>query len=319
MKNLTPNITNVAVGVDISKDHLDCCIHPTGDLLRIPNTIGGLKRLARKISDMNVTQVVCEASGGYERLMVKTLRKGGYKVWVVDPKRIKAFKDSKGLRAKTDPIDAKMIALFASQETCDYEQCRPSKEEEGIKALANRRASLIAMIVNEKKRLQQESNCDCKQSIKQSIHFLEKQIEKIDKKRESIIKSQAGLQKKVDIMRSMRGVGTTTAHDLLSFLPELGKVENKAIAAIVGVAPETRQSGKYVGHAFIRGGRSAARKTLYMAALTASRSNPALSQFYKRLTGKGKKPKVALVGVMRKIIVTLNVMLREEKLWINYA
>lgn len=319
MKNLAPNITKIAVGVDVSKDHLDCCIYPTEKLLRIPNTTGGLKKLVRKLSGKGVTQVVCEASGGYERLMVKTLRKRGYKVWVVDPKRIKAYKDSKGRRVKTDPIDAKMIALFAGQESCDYEQCNPSEQEEDIKALANRRSSLVAMVINEKKRLQQESNIACKKSIEQTIRYLEKQIKIIDKKRKVIIEGQGNLQKKADIMQSMRGVGATTAHDLLSFVPELGKVENKAIAAIVGVAPETRQSGKYNGHAFIRGGRSAARKALYMAALTASRSNPVLSQFYNRLTSRGKPSKVALVGVMRKMIVTLNVMLREEKTWINYA
>ena len=319
MKNLTSNITNAAVGVDISKNHLDYYIHPTENLLRIPNTPCGLRRFLRELSGINVKQIVCEASGGYERLMVKTLRKNGYKVWVVDPKRIKAFKDSKGRRAKTDAIDAKMIALFAAQELCEYELYRPSEEEEKINTLTKRRSTLISMIVNEKKRLQQTSDCDCKQSIKIVIQCLEKQLEKIGNKCGFIIKGQDKLQKKADIMQSMRGVGTITAHSLISLVPELGKVGDKEIAAIVGVAPETRQSGKYIGHAFIRGGRSVARKVLYMAALTASRSNPVLREFYNRLISKGKKPKVALVAVMRKMIVILNAMLMKEELWVNYA
>lgn len=319
MQNLKNNIAKVCVGVDVAKDYLDIYINPTEKSMRIANTKGGLKGLLKKLSSLDVGQVVLEASGGYEQSAKNILQKAGHKVWVVDPKRIKAFKDSKGLKAKTDIIDAKMIALFASQELPDYEQLQPSDEELKLKALTKRRLVIISMIINEKKRLKQEDDKSCQCSIKRLIKGLEKELSILDEKRESLVKNHEEMQKKAEIMQSMNGIGSTTTYSLLSLVPELGKIEHKQVSALVGVAPYTKQSGKYINHAFVGGGRSMARKTLYMAALTASRSNPVLRNFYNRLRAKGKKPKVALVAVMHKMIVILNALLMKEELWVNYA
>jgi len=319
MQNLKYNITKVWVGVDVAKDYLDIYINPTEKSMHISNTTDGLRGLVKKLSNLNVGQIVLESSGGYEQQAKIIFQKAGHAVWIVDPKRIKSFRESKGIKAKTDKIDAKMIALFASQEAPSYEQSHLSDDEVRIAALTKRRCAIISMIINEKKRLQQEHDIDCQRSTKRIIRNLEKEVTSIDEKREALVKKNVVIQKKADIMQTMVGVGQTTAYSLLSLTPELGKIGNKQISSLIGVAPNTKQSGKYINHATVGGGRSMARRALYMAALTASRSNPSLRNFYNKLRAKGKSPKKALVAVMRKMIVTLNAMLRKEETWVNYA
>lgn len=319
MQNLKNNIAKVWLGVDVAKDYLDIHINPIDKSMRIANTRDGLKGLLSKVSSLTVGQIVLEASGGYEQRAKKILQKAGHRVWIVDPKRIKAFKDSKGIRAKTDTIDARMIALFAAQERPKHKQIWSSDKGSQLRALTKRRITLISMTTNEKKRLQQEDDQICIRSIKRVINKLEKEIESVGKMQQNLVKKDASLQKKVDIMQTMIGIGPATAYALVSLAPELGKIGNKQMSALIGVAPYTKQSGKYINHATVAGGRFMARKTLYMAALTASRSNPVLRNFYNHLRAKGKKPKVALVAVMHKIVVTLNAMLMKENSWVNYA
>lgn len=308
-------LTKVSVGVDISKDFLDIHIHPVDEKLRVNNDASGYEKILKTLSKFDVHQIVCESSGGYERRIMNRLRQSGHKTWILDPRRIKAFRNAKGCRAKTDLIDAKMIAMFAHQEHPDYPQKPLTEIELTAQALTGHRIDLTVSIANEKKRLQQTEDQYCIKSIKRIIRALEHELQKIDIKMTNLIDHQQSLQKKVVIMQSMPGVGKIVAQSIVSLMPELGACGDKQIGSLLGVVPYAKQSGKYVGRSVIGGGRSKARNIMYMAALSASRSHSKLGDFYKKLRAHGKKAKVALVALMRKMIVILNIMLRKEILW----
>lgn len=310
------NITKVAVGVDIAKDMLDIYIYPVGETLRIKNSQSGVKQLLNRLAKYEVQQVVCESSGGYEYLAVKTMQALGYKVWVVDPKRIKAYREAKGCKAKTDAIEAKHIALFAMQEKPVYSPKILSDVELQMRALAVRRLELNRLISNEKKREKQIVDHYCLSSIKRIIKTLTKELQKIDTKMKVLIEAQVDLQSKATILSSMPGIGKITAHSLIALMPELGSCEGKKIAALLGVAPYVKQSGKSNCKACVSGGRGNARQILYMASLSAAHSNSPFGIFYKRLREAGKPPKVALVALMRKMIIISNIMLQRNQIWI---
>lgn len=310
------NITKIHVGVDVSKNRLDIYLHPAGKALSFNNSKDGIKKLIEELSTYTIIQIVCESTGGYEDLMIKMLRNLGYKVWQVEPNRIKSFIRSKGKKVKTDAIDARMIALFSAQENQEYESPVRSEQHELLRDLVKRKKDLIDIIVAEKHRLQHPSCVFCKPEIQAHIDFMNKQIIKIEKNIENIIDKDDDLNKKVAIIESVPGIGKATATMLVAEMPELGKIENKKAAALVGVAPYTQQSGQYKGKSFISGGRAVVRSAIYMAALVASRYNPAMKEFYHRLCVVGKKsPKVALVAIMRKLITILNVMIKKQTKW----
>jgi transposase len=308
-------ITEVFVGVDVSKNHLDVYLDPVSKKLQIGNNIHGLKKLLSLLSRYTVVQVVCESSGGYEYGLLTILRKAAYNVWQVDPKRIKAFIVSEGVNVKTDATDAKMIARFASQKQCSYTTQSPSLHANQLRALVRRKADFIGIAATEKKRLRHPQQVYCKEEIKRHIAFIKKEIDKLDKKIMILIENDDEWGRKAKLLESVPGIGKTTASTLLADMPELGKLNSKQIAALIGVAPYNNQSGEYRGQATIKGGRSYPRHILYMAALTASRSNPTMRKFYQRLIAAKKKAKVALVAVMRKLIVILNVMLERGEYW----
>jgi transposase len=308
------NVTKIDVGVDVSKKRLDVHILPLNKALSIANSQEALEKLVELLSAYEINQVVCESSGGYESLLITVLQKHGIKTWIVEPKRIRAFIYSEGKRAKTDKIDAKMIALFATKKHSSHEtQYEKNKE---LLQLVVRRKELSGMISMEKNRLQTYQD-NCKQSIKQHITFLEKAIARIDNEIDKIIRTDVEVSNKIKILESTPGVGRITAVTLLASTPELGNVTNKQIASLIGVAPHPRESGKSVRGFSTAGGRRLPRKALFMAALVGARYNKTFSEFYKKLVKSGKKPKVALGALMRKIIVILNVMIKKETVW-NY-
>ena len=308
-------LSKVFVGVDVSKRHLDVCMLPENKSFKIANNKSGHRAFLKKVAHFQVERVVCESSGGYEQKFIHSLDQAEYKTWIVDPKRVKAFISAEGVRAKTDKIDAKMIAMFASKITPRYSKKIVSSEKAKLKEFVKRKTELTEMLAKEKTRLKDPTIDNSINFIKKLIKFMEKQMDIIEKEIEKIIQKDGELQQKVEIMETMPGVGKITSAALVAHLPELGILNSKQIAALVGVAPFTKESGTYVGKASIGGGRAIPRKALYMAALTASRSNPVFKNFYNRLIAKGKKPKVALVGVMRKIIITLNAMLKNGTVW----
>jgi transposase len=313
-------VAKVFVGVDVSKKHLDIHLYPLNKVIHVENSEKGMKLLLSELSGYNscIERVVCEATGGYEHLMLKTLKSDGYKTWMVEPKRIKSFIASEGKRVKTDKCDAKMIALFAAQKQCPYETIDRSEKEAYLHALCKRKLDLKENIVIEKLRLEHELEPYCKKQIKSHICFMEKQVASIDKEIDVAIESDDKLKQKVAIASSVPGIGIATAAVIVSGLPELGKIEGRQIAALVGVAPFTNESGMHKGLARTSAGRPQVRKALFMAAMTAIVHNGPLKAFFKRLTERGKRGMIAVVAVMRKLIVIINAMIRDNKEW-NYV
>lgn len=310
-------VAKVFVGVDISKKHLDLYLYPIDKVLHIENSEEGMKLLLSELSEHKeqIQKIVCEATGGYEALMLRTLKSAGYKTWLVEPKRIKSFIASEGKRSKTDKGDAKMIALFAAQKTCCYDSIERSKNELYINELCKRRDDLKQMIVSEKLRLEHEQISFCKKIIEKHICYMEKQVEKIEAEMDAVVATDKELQQKITIASSVPGVGKITALTLVVGLPELGKIEGRQISALAGVAPFTCESGMHKGAARTAAGRSQVRRALYMAAMSAATHNKMLKAFFKQLIARGKRGIVALVAVMRKLLITINAMIRDNKPW----
>jgi len=310
-------ITNFFVGVDVSKNWLDIHIHPKNEFFRISNCFIGINKLLQTLSAYNIERIVCESSGGYENLLLNLCTEAQYKIWQVDPKRIKAFIVSEGVKAKTDKIDAKMIALFASQKEPKYDKHQKSLIHYKLRALVQRRTDLTNMAAMEKKRLNGPTALYCKANIENILKIFSDNINALDAEIQKIIDEDDDMNNRKEILESIPGIGKTTAANLIAHMPELGTVENKEAAALLGVAPYTKQSGIYKGQETISGGRFAPRCALYMAALAACRYNPVMKNFYSRLRNTGKKPKVAVVAVMNKLIVTINAMCKKNMKWVH--
>lgn len=308
-------VANFFVGVDVSKNWLDVCIYPENKSMHFDNSAIGIDTLIKKLSNYTVEQIVCESSGGYENLLLTLCHNAGYKTWQVDPKRIKAFIISQGVRVKTDKMDAKMIARFASQQQAEYSKYQRSDNAEKIRALVRRKADLTEMAATEKRRLKSPSGYYCKDRIENLLNVLNQDIESLGIEIKKLIEQDEEMKERKEILESIPGIGETTAAALIADMPELGKIENKQAAALLGVVPYTKQSGMYKGLETISGGRPAPRCALYMAALTATRYNPVMKEFYNRLRSGGKKPKVAIVAVMNKLIITSNAMLKKKTKW----
>jgi transposase len=303
------------VGVDVSKKILDIYYYPTGEKFCVKNIQNDVKRFAKQLSKYQVEMVVFEASGGYENLLKSNLEACEVNFWKVNPERVSHFRLAEGIQAKSDTSDARVLALFAKQHKCKYEPYKYSPEEALLRDLTTRRCELVKMLVAEKSRLKSPSTMRVAKSIKKIITAFEKEIKRIEQEIFKLAEQVTGFESKAEILQSIPGIGTITTISLLATVPELGTIGNKAACALVGVAPYARKSGTYKGKEFIRGGRSVPRRTLYMAMLSAVRFNPVLRKFYQRLIAAGKKPKVALVAAMRKMVIIINTLLRKEILW----
>jgi transposase len=308
-------LAKVFVGVDVSKKHLDVCIYPEGKTFKITNDKDGFEKMTKEISRYFVDIVVCEASGGYEKAMAKYVAKKGFKKWIVDPKRVKHFIAAEGVQYKTDKNDARMIALFASKAERRHEFRDRSENEEALKAFIKRRLQLVDMLANEKKHAQEETTTACKKLIDKNMSNLEKQIDKINKEIHLLTKKDSQINHKIEIAKSIPGIGQVIAATIVAEVPEMGTITNKQAAAMIGVAPLIKQSGTYVGKAHISGGRSDVRRAIYMAALTAAHSDPRIKKIYNKLIDAGKPPKVALVAVMRKLVVYVNTLFKKGEMW----
>lgn len=309
------NLPQIYVGIDISKDALDIHINPLGKAFRISNNADGLRKLIRSLSRYDVMRVVYEPSGGWEYHLRKILNQKGYAQWAVNPKRIRAFIISEGIHAKTDKIDAEMIALFASQKQPNYVKMDLSEDDECLIVLNKYRTDLTRTSVQENHRLALPGFAYCAKSIKKHLQFMKDEIEAIDKKIASLIKNNKQLMEKEAIIASVPGIGPVTASTLISSLPELGTLNSKEISALTGLAPFIQQSGSNKGVASINGGRHLVRSMLYMASVAAIKHNYKLKAFYERLRLGNKPFKKAIVAVMRKMIVILNAMVAHKEHW----
>lgn len=310
-------VAKIFVGVDVSKDRLDIYLARINKPFQVENTDRGFKDFVKELSRYEGIECIAfESTGGYEAKMAGALEKAGYQTWRIDPSRIKAFIRSEGIKAKTDTIDARMIALFASQKQRSYTPKPLPENHSELRALVKRKEALTDMISMEKKRLKHPLQTGFTQeSIADMMQLMEKQKSLIEKKIKEVVASDDSWKEKAAIIQSIPGVGETTAATLISHMPELGELDHKKIAALIGLAPYTRESGSYRGKASIYGGRFSPRLPLYMAALTGARCNPVLKEFYQRLINNGKPPKVALIASMRKLICIINAMLRDQTYW----
>jgi transposase len=303
----------VFVGIDVAKDSLEVCARPDSTRRNFPNDNDGRIELARLLSGMKPRLVVMEASGGYEIPLVEALVLRHVNVVVINPRQVRDFAKATGKLAKTDIIDAEMIARFGE---VIRPEVRPLKDTDAqrLQALVARRRQLVEMLTMEKNRLGTAAEWT-RPDIEAHIEWLTECINKAGKDIASFIKKTPLWREKENLLRTFKGIGPVNACTLLARLPELGRLNRKKIAALAGLAPVNRDSGRYRGRRTIFGGRADVRAALYMAALTAIRHNRVIKAFYERLIHAGKLPKVALTACMHKILVILNAMVRTNTFW----
>jgi transposase len=301
------------VGIDCSDARLDVHIHPLEIVFCVSNDLDGWTELSRRMTEVQADLVGLEASGGSERDVCRFLLDHGYSVRLLDPYRVRQFAKAAGKLAKNDRIDAAIIALFVA--TMPTKPMVRHKHLERLRELVLARAQLVAQVTAAQNQARRREDPLLVRLDARRTKALQADTKLLDKHIAALVDANAQLKATNAILSSMKGVGPVLAHTLLALLPELGHLTRKQIAALVGVAPYEDQSGKRQGVRFIQGGRPAIRAPLYMAALSAGIHNPVLKPFRDRLKAAGKKPKVTIVAVMRKIITTLNAMLRDGLKW----
>ncbi|WP_336368639.1 IS110 family transposase [Marinobacter sp. C2H3] len=311
--NNTEIQTPVNVGVDVGKANLDIALHPSGQFHTVPNTEAHIRHFVKILKDYNVERIVVEASGRYEHALVQACNQAGLPIIVVNPISVRRYAQAIGVIAKTDRIDAQVIARYAATLKPEFKPI-PDKTSQKIKDLLVRRSQLLEMSTMEKNRLQILPK-SLHRSIKSLLKMLQNQIEMVTRQIEQEVAKVDQWRTKMDIMTSVPGVGKVLAYTFLSELPELGSLNRKEIAALVGVAPINRDSGKLNGKRRIRGGRPRVRTVMFMAMLSSIQCNPVFKRFYERLKAQGKIPKVALIACMRKMIVVLNTMIKNQESW----
>ncbi len=305
----------VFVGVDVSKKHLDWAIGREGNVDRVANTPAGVRRLAAELSKLDLELVVVESTGGYERALTEGLSSANLPVVLVNPWRVRRFGEGLGVLAKTDPLDARVLALFGERARPERRPM-PGPRQRQMTDLVRRRRQLITMIVSEKSRLDTASP-SIRQDIKSVVSRLERRVAKIDKQIDAAIEADLEKAENRERLQTAPCVGPGIARTLIVDLPELGALSRKEITSLVGLAPFARDSGNMRGHRRIRAGRPGPRTALYLAALNGARFNPVLKPMYQRMIEAGKPPKVALIAIARKLLTILNAMIRDQTDWEN--
>jgi transposase len=310
--------SSVVVGIDVAKAHVDVCV--LGARLqaqRFDNQSEAHSALAAALDPLKVALVVMEATGGYETELACALQAAGLPVAVVNPRQARDFAKSMGRLVKTDTVDARMLAEFAAvllrrDDLGRFLRPLVDPQQQWLAALVTRRRQLLTMLLSERQRLQITPK-GLHPSIQAIIAVIQAQLDDIDRQMVAHVREHFGELDR--LLQSASGIGPVASATLIAELPELGRLSRRHIAALVGVAPMANDSGSSKGRRRIQGGRFQIRRVLYMAALTASRSNPAIKAFYDRLIGAGKLPKVALVACMRKLLTVLNAMVRTNRAW----
>lgn len=301
------------VGIDVSKQQLDVAL-PQGKMLAVPRQRESYAKLLAALPAAGSCQVIVDATGGYEREVLAELLDAGHHVAVVNPRQVRDYARGLGILAKTDKIDARVLAKFGEQvePRCLFATAEGLSE---LQQLVDRRRQLVELRTAESNRLEQTTSKLARKSIDKIVRELNKQIDRIELEIERLIEANDDWKQKVDLLVSVPGVGPITAVALLADLPELGQIGRNQVASLVGLAPFNHDSGKLRGQRAIWGGRGAVRTALYMATLAARRCNPVIHQFAQRLQDKGKKAKVIITACMRKLLVILNTMVRKNTPW----
>jgi transposase len=300
------------VGIDVCKDFLDVYVLPQGLTLQQPNTDIGVQTVIQQLQPNSPSLVVVESTGGLERILVHRLQAATIPVAIANPRKVKGFAIALG-KAKTDKLDAEVIARFAQTVNPRTSPIIEASAQQ-LSDLVRRRQQLVEMQVAEKNRLSRASKA-VEADISEHIKQMQNRIESLNEQIQAVATQQRDWKRKNEILRSVKGIGQVSAALCVAELPELGKLTDKQIARLVGVAPINHDSGKHKGKRMIQGGRTAVRCGLYMATLVATRHNPVIRDFYQRLLEKGKLKKVALVACMRKLLVILNAMIRDDRTW----
>lgn len=306
---------SVFVGVDFSKDKLDFAFADGQETFSIDNSPQQIvTELLGRIKTPPATLVVMEATGGYEELLVTQLQQHNIAVAVVNPRRVRAFAAGIGKDAKTDLIDAHVIAFYG-QVVKPAAQAARSDDEKKLQTLVERRRQLLDLINQENNRRQQTADPEIQEYIQQSLETLKNQVKTIDERLAQCVQADTANARKVEILASVQGVGPVAVSTILAKLPELGKLNRGEIAKLVGVAPLNNDSGQSSGQRRTFGGRSYVRRVLYMATLVATRFNSRIKTFYQRLLSQGKPKKLALTAAMRKLLTILNNLIKTDQLW----
>ena len=304
----------VIVGIDVSKDKLDVAIRPSGERLVVERSEAGLEELRSRLGALAVAVVGLEATGGYETVVAASLSAAGLPVVIVNPAQVRAFANALGKRAKTDPIDADVIAHFV-EATKPKARPLPDEATRQLSDLVGRRSQIVAMMAAEQQRKKHRPNKRMLASIERLLAALQRELSDLDGQIREAIKASPVWREKDELLESVSGVGPAISGRLLAGLPELGSLDRRQIAALAGLAPWTRRSGRWKGKSFIGGGRADVRSALFMGALVAVRHNRTLKAFYQRLLAAGKEKMVALIAVARKLLTILNAILRDSEPW----
>lgn len=305
--------TLIFVGIDVAKEHLDIAVRPNGKSWTINNDEQSAMELAIKLKELRPAVVVMEATGGYEMCVASIMTTTGLPVAVVNPRQVRDFAKSTGKLAKTDTLDAQVLAHFGEAIRPEVRSLSDEQAQQ-LQALVVRRRQIIEMMVSEKNRAN-ISHKTIQEQVRKHIEWLENELKELENDIGESIRESPIWREKDKLLQSVPGIGPITSGVLLASLPELGLLDRKKIAALVGVAPFNRDSGNMRGKRTVFGGRSHVRSMLYMATLTATRYNPVIKQFYDQLIRAGKVTKVAIMACMRKLITILNAMIRHSEPW----
>jgi transposase len=302
------------IGIDVSKDRLDVHVLPQGEAFAVPRSGAGVEALCRRLGGLSPSHVAVEATGGFETVVAAGLAGAGLPVVVVNPAQVRHFARALGERAKTDPVDAAVIARFVA---ATRPELRPLADAatQLLADLVARRRQIVEMIAAERQREKRATLRRVRKSLARLIAALEKELAEIDGEIGDHMRGSPAWREAEDLLVTVPGVGPITARTLIADLPELGRLGRGQIAALAGLAPHTRQSGQWKGRSFISGGRASVRTALFIAAQVAKRHNPVLKRFYQRLIDAGKPKMVATIAVARKLLVILNTIIRTKTPW----
>jgi transposase len=302
------------VGVDVSKDRLDVHLRPSDEAFAVARDGKGLENLVERLKALNVSLIVLEATGGFETTVAAALASAGLPLAVVNPRQIRDFARALGKLAKTDAIDAEVIAIFAEK---IRPQPRPiaSQEAQKLGELVARRRQIVEMIGMEQNRRRRTADKRLAKRIDRHLAFLEKELAEVDGDIDAGVRASPVWRETEELLTSVPGIGPVTARTLIAELPELGRLDRRRLAALVGVAPFNRDSGTWRGHRMIGGGRTSVRTALYMATLVAIRHNPLIKTAYQRLITRGRPKKVAIIACLRQLLTILNAIVRDATPW----
>jgi len=310
---MTSTQNEIFVGIDVSKATLDIAFWDSEVYWQLPNDVEGWQELVKRLQPLTSVLIVVEASGGLEQPVVAELYTEKLPVAIINPTRVRNFARSTGQFAKTDKLDARIIAHFAQAVRPQVRLLR-TPEEDHLNALVTRRRQVVTILTSEKNR-KATTHHTLQDRVLDHINWLEAELKELETEIQQFIQQNVEWKKKADLLQSVPGVGPVTASTLLAELPELGSRDRQQIAALVGIAPLNKDSGKKRGKRRTFGGRATVRRTLYMSTLVATKCNPVIRCFYERLLANGKEKKVALTACMRKLLVILNSMIRHRRSW----